>query len=996
MNMIRSSIIWRTGLGLLMLSAGLFTTVLSTHAAPVTHRDPVLRVETGAHLTTINRISADKEGRWIVTASEDTTVRLWDGRTGQALSVLRPPLGNDNVGAIYAAVISPDGRSVALGGNAKFGDSSGYVMHLFDRASASVPPKSTLTGLEAPVTQLAWSPDSKLLAIGLLQEGLRVFSRDLQFVGSDPQFNEPIYGADFTGNDRLAVASMDGAIRLYRIDRGAMERIARVTAPGGKPYGVAFSPDGQTLAVGYQDNARVDLLDTRNLKLIRRIDMGRNMGNLGRVVWSTDGETLFAAGGYVSNARFPVLGFGNKGTAAAIEVGSFSNNITSLAALPGGQIAASSAEPGWTVLTSNGQRTMGSQPQGPDFRDSDLHFRLNADASVVSFQFKFGAENQVFNLFGGNLKTIQAPDSATPPLQNGAPYVENWKNSTSPQVNGRALSLKPRESSRSLAINAADHSFVLGSDWTVRRFAQNGSQLWEQRISAPAWAINLSLDGRWVVAGLGDGSVRWFRASDGVEQLAFFAHTDKSRWIVWTPTGYYDTSIDGEDLVGWHLNRAFNQSADYFSAGRFRNRLYRADIIQKVLAAGDEKEALRSAQADLAALGTVTPVTSKSAPIKPDAQLASSNTFAQALPPLVELRSSQRIESGASSIPVRFEVRSPDNAPVSGIKARVNGKLVRELKGKGLRATGVQEIEVPIPTSDSEILIFAENKNGKSDPASIKVIRATGNKRPAEFEKYDKLYLLIVGISSYPQDYKLELPRKDAQDFALHMARQSGKIYNSTVPKLLVDEQASRQNILDGLQWLLDNVGEKDAGVVFFAGHGEKLGSNYYFIPGDAGAFPARGEVKNNAEFDAWKMKNAQAAWVPGDEIAKTMHRLKGRAIFFVDTCHAGSLTKQASRASSDMTGELNTVSEEKGVIIFASSTSKELSQEDLTWGNGAFTKALIEGIQGGADKDKTGLILPSYLSAFVSKRVRELTKGEQRPENMMAGRDDPIATRTK
>jgi hypothetical protein len=98
--------------------------------------------------------------------------------------------------------------------------------------------------------------------------------------------------------------------------------------------------------------------------------------------------------------------------------------------------------------------------------------------------------------------------------------------------------------------------------------------LWEKRTPGAVWGVNVSGDGRWVVAALGDGSVRWYRASDGQEQLALFVHGDHERWIAWTPTGYYDTSMGGENLVGWHVNRAFNQSADFFSVGRFRERFY--------------------------------------------------------------------------------------------------------------------------------------------------------------------------------------------------------------------------------------------------------------------------------------------------------------------------------------------------------------------------------------------------------------------------------------
>jgi uncharacterized caspase-like protein len=191
-------------------------------------------------------------------------------------------------------------------------------------------------------------------------------------------------------------------------------------------------------------------------------------------------------------------------------------------------------------------------------------------------------------------------------------------------------------------------------------------------------------------------------------------------------------------------------------------------------------------------------------------------------------------------------------------------------------------------------------------------------------------------------------------------------------------------------------VGEKDAGVVFFAGHGDNVGPNYFFIPGDANAFPAKGEMKSAADFDAWKRKNAQSVWVPGDEIAKTLLSLKGRTVFFVDTCHSGNLARQANRQSSDMTGALNSMDDEKGVLIFASSTSRELSQEDSAWGNGAFTKAIIEGIKGEADKDKSGLIRPSYLSAYVNDRVRKLTNNEQRPVIFTVGIDDPIASKTQ
>jgi len=952
--MIRSSFVARVWLSTLAACASLLVPIPATHAAPTPNLDPVLRIETGGHMSMITRISADVAGRWIVTASEDKTARLWDGRSGQALAVLRPPLGSESLGAIYAAAISPDGRSVALGGNSNFGDNSGHLMHLFDRASASVPPKSTITGLEAPLTQLAWSPDSQLIAIGLRQEGLRVFRRNLQFVGADPEYNEAIFGADFAADGRLAVASIDGSIRLYRIGRNGLERVARVAAPGGKPYGLAFSPDGKTLAVGYQDNARVDLLDTGNLNLRHRIDMGN--GNLGRVAWSTDGATLFAAGGHVSNGRFPVLAFGNKGAASATEIGHFSNTVMSLVALPGGGVAAASAEPGWAMFAPGGQRVAGSQPQSADFRDSDAFFQLGADASVISFRFRAGDEGQVFDLTAGSLKSAPASDRAAPPLQSGAPHVDNWKNSAAPKVNGRALALKPGEISRSLAINAADRSFVLGTEWFLRRYSQDGASLWERRIAAPAWAVNLSSDGRWVVAGLGDGSIRWFRAQDGAEQLALFAHADKTRWIVWTPSGYYDTSVGGENLVGWHLNRAFNQSADFFSAGRFRAQYYRPDLLQKVLQSGDIREALRAEAASAAKAVSAAPAPAPSA-------------VQNILPPVVELQTSSQIETDATSVPVKFSLRSPNDAPATEVKVRVDGKLIRTYDARSLpRARGgetpAQEVMVPVPPGrGAEIVILAKNKNGASEPTIIHITRASKAASGEPVVKLKKLYLLAIGVSTYPglpKDNQLVYPAKDAKDFAEMFQKHSANLYDQAEIRIMENEQATRKNVLEGMQWLQKAVGPEDMGILFLAGHGflHPKTKKYFFASHDL------------------VMKDLENTAVPGAAIQDLISNLRGRGIFFMDTCHSGFALDNL-RVNTEMTGVLNEADDEKGVVVLSGSGGRQEALESEEWKNGAFTYAIKAGvIERRADFEKDGRITPPLLHAFISKKMKEMTKG--------------------
>jgi hypothetical protein len=360
--------------------------------------EPILRIEAGAHLSLVTRVSTDAQGRWIVSASEDKTARVWDATTGRLLSVLRPPVGPESVGALYAAALSPDGKQVALGGNAAF-DGKSHSLYLFDRSTGRLPLKSTLSGLEAPLTQLAWSKDSQFVAVGLRQSGLRIFQRNLAFVGSDPEYNEAIYGADFAADGRLVTCSLDGSIRLYRVDKRGLTRTARKQMPGGRPYAVAFSPDGSLIAVGYQDAGHIDVLDAASLS-VRYSTAATPEGNLGRVAWTADGSLLIGAGTARASERFAVFGFADAGRGPGRELAGFSNIVTSLAPLRDGFIAAS-AEPSWATFDGSGKRRLFARPQTGDFRDADDKFKVAADAQRVSFPTTRGGEALLFDLAKG-------------------------------------------------------------------------------------------------------------------------------------------------------------------------------------------------------------------------------------------------------------------------------------------------------------------------------------------------------------------------------------------------------------------------------------------------------------------------------------------------------------------------------------------------------------------------------------------------------------------
>ena len=77
---------------------------------------PILTIETGMHTASINRIATDADGRFLITASDDKTIRVWELPSGRLAQIIRPPIGEGNEGKLHAVALSPDGVTIACGG----------------------------------------------------------------------------------------------------------------------------------------------------------------------------------------------------------------------------------------------------------------------------------------------------------------------------------------------------------------------------------------------------------------------------------------------------------------------------------------------------------------------------------------------------------------------------------------------------------------------------------------------------------------------------------------------------------------------------------------------------------------------------------------------------------------------------------------------------------------------------------------------------------------
>jgi WD40 repeat protein len=136
--------------------------------------EPILRLNTTAHTAPIRGIATDRENHYVVTASDDKTVRVWSLTDTRLPVVLRVPIGDGNMGKLYAVAMTPDGGKVAFGGFTGVDGSSDFSIYLFDRASGAL--QRRISGLPTVINHLVYSSDGRLLVAALGgSNGIRVY-----------------------------------------------------------------------------------------------------------------------------------------------------------------------------------------------------------------------------------------------------------------------------------------------------------------------------------------------------------------------------------------------------------------------------------------------------------------------------------------------------------------------------------------------------------------------------------------------------------------------------------------------------------------------------------------------------------------------------------------------------------------------------------------------------------------------------------------------------
>ena len=228
-------------------------------------------------------------------------VLLWDLAQGK----LARRIGAGQLGDVVRAVVfRKDGKSLIVGEGTP--RSTGSVK-FFDVASGRL--TATFSEPKDVVYAIAQSPDGKRLAAGGADRLVHVWDIDAKkLLATLQEHTDRVQAVAYSADGKfLATASADASARIW--DAASFQPLGRLEQM--EPvHGVAFSPDGQLLAVavGGPTDRAIRLRKRENAELVRAIDLGTAMPL--DVIWIPQGNRLFAP---ASDKTVKVYDAGNGG-----------------------------------------------------------------------------------------------------------------------------------------------------------------------------------------------------------------------------------------------------------------------------------------------------------------------------------------------------------------------------------------------------------------------------------------------------------------------------------------------------------------------------------------------------------------------------------------------------------------------------------------------------------------------------------------------------------
>jgi WD40 repeat protein len=917
---------------------------LSAPAAVGGQDRPILVLNADGHTDGITAVLFTPDGKRLISASRDKTVRIWDVAGGELLRVLRPAVGPGPIGTLSAAALAPDGKTLLV--CARGARENAYPIYVINLDTERI--ERVLDGHEKVVTGLAFSGDGKWLASGSEDATVRIWNPQTgaceRTLSHRKDATTVVHALAWSPDGkRLASAGTDG-VRVWAVSPGKEELWLRDAHTDGQVYVtvfVAWSPDGRTIATGSVD--RTIRLWTPEGKVRQRYhDDGMYYG--AGLAFTRDSRSLRFRSSLLDVATGKVRALNQSNGSSVL------SPDESVVAVKQGHTLSLYTAAGTPLHRLGGELRM------------PVSVGWGGDGKAIGWGYDGGVpgnnELHALEQFLDLTSWEMGEKPAAPYHQAQVTRTDVALVRARPPKEGVSV-VKGEETLRVLEsyyynpfycwtfIPGSNHVLIGGNYGLYLFDFRTGQRVraWEDRNRV--LAVSPSPDGRYVLSASQDQTIRVWDLRDDQPLLSLFFRGHD--WIAWTSEGYYAASPGGEKLMGWYVSNGPERMGTFYPAAQFRKALYRPDVIKRLLEAGSVEKALALADGERGRASERTEV-------------------GKVLPPRVAITAPDKagLKLSTPGLEVRARATSVGEYPVTALRLLVDGRPYQGQAGVKRLAEprrGAVEEAWAVQLTPGRHRLAAQADSAVSQGTSEEVEVAYVEESRPELD-LPRLYVLAVGVSAYPGDLRLNYAAKDAQAVEQVFREKSRLMFQKVETRLLTDREATRGGILKGLNWLRKEMTQRDVGVFFFAGHGQKdSDGRFYLLPVDVDT------------------DNLVATGVADDDLKKMLAGMPGRVIALLDACHAGAVGGDRRRALRALTDDLvrDLVTDDYGVVVMASAMGREFALESNQDRHGYFTLALVEALSGKA-ANKEGVVYLTDLDAYVTERVKELTKGRQHP----------------
>ncbi|SHI83624.1 Caspase domain-containing protein [Rubritalea squalenifaciens DSM 18772] len=457
------------------------------------------------------------------------------------------------------------------------------------------------------------------------------------------------------------------------------------------------------------------------------------------------------------------------------------------------------------------------------------------------------------------------------------------------------------------------------------------------------------------------GEISFVRRDTGEAVVTILYKGDE--WIAYNKAGYFTASQGGVDRVYWRVGSRMLPMAAL--RDKYENPTLIAHSLDSIFAKKVvKKEVVRPK-------------------IDPD-------LFQ--IPYEIKVLSGNGTSTQDQTYKMRVEIKSlTQSAPEPLLEWTINGRKARGFKvvpAKVENSRFIAEETFNLSEGTNVITVAIRYKNATVMPQTVTVTREVRKVSPKVKVANTHLWFFGVGVKDYAKpEQNLDFADRDIEEMAKMFKSQEGKLFKEVHVKTLTNKEATVRNIKIEMNRFLKQASSEDLIIIQLAGHGVvSSDQELYFMAHDSDMKEA---------FTGLELK----------DFSDFLERLppSQKALVLLDICHAGQIGQK--RRGGGLTSEdaVKVLEDGTGTVVLASSTGRESSFEDKSYrgGHGAFTAALLDGLEGMADKkagNSDGWVYLTELTSYVARAVPQMTGGAQHPiapkmENL---RDFPLGQSSK